>query len=264
MDYVKGNKAAWEEAFVRAKTFGDQDVARLEQETDPFLTPAFTAVIHAYDLKGKTIGQFCSNNGRELLSVVKNCQAKAGIGFDIAENMVAQANRHAAESVIPCKFVATDILALNHDYDNRFDAVLVTIGALCWFASLEEYFRVVRRCMKPGAVLLIQEIHPFANMLPEPGDACYDPDHPGLPGWSYFKKEPFVDHDGMTYMVGATYESKPFTSFVHPLSDLFMALIRNRMKIVYFQESDLDVTESLPELTGHGLPLSYILVAAAE
>ena len=57
--------------------------------------------IHRQSHDCKTIGQFCCNNGRELLSLVKCGRAKKGIGFDIAENQVAFANEKAKELNLP-------------------------------------------------------------------------------------------------------------------------------------------------------------------
>jgi outer membrane protein W len=47
-----------------------------------------------FDLKGKTIAQFCCNNERELLSLYK-MGAVYGVGFDIAENQISFANMTA-------------------------------------------------------------------------------------------------------------------------------------------------------------------------
>ncbi|MCB7062323.1 hypothetical protein [Enterocloster citroniae] len=40
----------------------------------------------AWEDKGKTISQFCCNNGRELFSLIQ-LGAKDGVDFDIAENL---------------------------------------------------------------------------------------------------------------------------------------------------------------------------------
>ena len=83
--YIEGNKAAWEEAFEnRAPSWGIDIADRIEKEEYPFFNEETKNVLKALDLEGTVIGQFCCNNGRELLSLVKNGRAKKGIGFDIA------------------------------------------------------------------------------------------------------------------------------------------------------------------------------------
>lgn len=94
--YILENKAAWEEDILQ----------RVTVETYAFFNPDMVTALKQYDLKHKTIGQFCCNNGRELLSLVKSANAGKGIGFDIATNQVQFANEKAAALNLPCEFVA--------------------------------------------------------------------------------------------------------------------------------------------------------------
>ena len=132
-------------------------------------------ILKKLEMDGKTIGQFCCNNGRELLSLVKCGNAAKGIGFDIAENQVAFANEKAKELNLPCIFEAVNIYDIDDRYKEQFDFVLITIGALCWFQDLNRFFAIVSKCMKPGAVILINEQHPLTNMLATEGEEPYDP-----------------------------------------------------------------------------------------
>ncbi|HAQ56021.1 MAG TPA: SAM-dependent methyltransferase [Acholeplasmatales bacterium] len=263
-NYIKSNKAAWEEAFEKAEGYGAENVAKLETEEFPFLLPEFISVIKAADMKGKKVAQFFCNNGRELLSIVKNTGAENGVGFDIAENLVLQANKHAAATGIPCTFVSADALKIGRAWANKFDFAVITVGALCWIEDLGALFRVIRRCLKPDGVLLIHEYHPFTNMLGIETEPEFDPDHPTARVWPYFRDVPFVDAMGMHYMVGEHYPSKTFTSFAHTLSELMNALIANRLKITMFQEFANDVSDNFGHLDGLGMPLSFILAAKAE
>ena len=94
--YIEGNKAAWEEAFdKRDASWGADITERIEKEDYPFFNEETKKVLKTLATEGTVIGQFCCNNGRELLSLVKCGKAKKGIGFDIAENQVAFANEKA-------------------------------------------------------------------------------------------------------------------------------------------------------------------------
>lgn len=91
MDYIKNNKGAWEEAFDhRRQNWGDDNYKSLIDVELPFLNADVVNELRKIDLKGKTIGQFCCNNGRELLSMMQ-LNPSSGVGFDIAENIVVTA-----------------------------------------------------------------------------------------------------------------------------------------------------------------------------
>mgnify|MGYP003430903093 FL=1 len=157
-NYIKGNKEAWEEAFdLRDASWGADIIERINTENYPFFNEDTKSILETTDTKGKVIGQFCCNNGRELMSLVKSGDAKKGIGFDIAENQVAFANEKAKELNLPCEFVAVNIYDIDDTYKNMFDVVIITIGALCWFDDLDRFFEIVSKCMKSGAEIIINE-----------------------------------------------------------------------------------------------------------
>ena len=128
-NYIEGNKAAWEEAFdKRDASWGADITERIQKEDYPFLEKEMVDVLRTVDTEEKVIGQFCCNNGRELLSLVKNGKASKGVGFDIAENQVAFANEKAKELNLPCKFEAVNIYDIDDRYKEQFDVVLFCLG----------------------------------------------------------------------------------------------------------------------------------------
>ena len=129
--YIEGNKAAWEEAFDnRDASWGADITERIRKEDYPFFEKEMVEVLRSIDTEGKTVGQFCCNNGRELLSLVKSGKAAQGIGFDIAENQVAFANEKAKELNLPCIFEAVNVYDIDERYEKKFDIVIITICAL--------------------------------------------------------------------------------------------------------------------------------------
>lgn len=71
MSYIEENKAAWEEAFEARKAgWGEENHIRLRDEELPFLHPDIVDAVKQIDFGGKTVAQFCCNNGRELLSLM--------------------------------------------------------------------------------------------------------------------------------------------------------------------------------------------------
>ncbi len=259
-DYIKSNKAAWEEAFEqRDASWGEDIVSRISGGEDyAFFDRDMADVLRRYDLRGKSIGQFCCNNGRELLSLVSSAKAAEGIGFDIAENQVAFANSKAGELGLPCEFVAVNILDIKDEYKERFDCVIITIGALCWFKDLKPFFEIVCRCMKSEAVLIIHEQHPASNMLATQGEEEYDKNHPFDARFSYFEHE-WVGNTGMYYLTGKNYVSKTFTDYTHPLSETISAICENGMVVCGLKEFEYDISGNFEALNFKGFPLSMIL-----
>ena len=257
--YIEGNKAAWEEAFENRDASWGADIAeRVRTEEYPFFNEETKRVLKALPTQGAVIGQFCCNNGRELLSLVKSGGARQGIGFDIAENQVAFANEKARELGLPCAFEAVNIYDIDDRYREQLDVALITIGALCWFDDLDRFFAVVARCMKPGAVIVINEQHPCTNMLATEGDEPFDPKHRTACHYSYFEHE-WTGNEGMYYMTQKTYRSKTFTDYTHPLSEIVSGMCNNGIVVTGLQEFDRDISGGFGALDHSGFPLSMIL-----
>lgn len=259
MDYFNGNKQAWEEAFEhRHAGWGDDMAQRLRSEELPYLLECFRQELRKLDLKGKAIAQFCCNNGREILSAMQLGAAK-GVGFDIAENMIAKACETAETAEIPCAFHACNILELGAEYGGAFDLVFFTVGAITWFRDLEALFAVAARCLKPGGALLIHDFHPFVNMLPLPGEEPFDPDSPDRVAYSYFRAEPWLEHNSGGYMT-AHENTHTFTSFSHTMGSIINAIIAAGLRIDSVREFDFDIGIT-DAYDGKGWPLSFILRA---
>ena len=257
--YIEGNKAAWEEAFEnRTASWGADITERVRKEDYPFFYEETKNVLKQIPTEGKVIGQFCCNNGRELLSLVKSGKAEKGIGFDIAENQVAFANEKAKELELPCEFVAVNVYDIDDRYREQFDVVIITIGALCWFDDLKRFFAVVSKCMKKGAYIVINEQHPFTNMLATEGEELYDPEHRTEARYSYFEHE-WTGNDGMYYMTQKQYKSKTFTDFTHPLSEIITGMCENGIVVTGLQEMDYDISSAFAALDHSGCPLSMVI-----
>lgn len=261
----ESNKKAWEEAFNnRQENWGKDIIVRCQSEQFPFIESVLVESLKNYDLEGKKIAQFCCNNGRELLGLM-HTNAKLGVGFDIAENMVAFANETAKMLDYNCEFIATDILAIDSSHHQAYDAIFITIGALTWFEDLEQFFEVVSRCLKPNGHVFINEAHPLTNMLAMYGEDEYDPNHLNQVVHSYFKNEPWVESGGIDYMSNRDKSSQEvFYSYSHTMSSIIRALVNNRLMIKEFIEVDEDLSGSFTDLNHKGFPLSYLMVARKD
>ena len=257
--YIEGNKAAWEEAFEnRAASWGADITERVKNEDYPFFYDEMKDALKRLNTKDAVIGQFCCNNGRELLSLVHSGKAGKGVGFDIAENQVAFANDKTKELNLPCEFEAVNIYDIDDSYKEQFDIVIITIGALCWFDDLDRFFAIVSKCMKPGAVIVINEQHPCTNMLASEGDDLFDPEHRKECGYSYFEHE-WTGNGGMYYITQKSYHSKTFTDYTHSMSEIISGMCGNGIVITDLQEFDYDICGGFGDIDHSGFPLSMII-----
>ena len=264
MDYTKANKAAWEQAFAPHQR------ARKTDAADQLLEPGFSFLdqyvldeLEQIQIRGKTVGQFCCNDGRELLSLVKLGAASA-VGFDIAENFVDEARRLADKSGLAAQFVATDILDIPDTYADAFDLLFVSIGALCWFPDLSTFFAQATRVLRPAGTLLVHEQHPFTDMLATEDEPEFDPANPEKIAHSYFKNDPWVETQGIDYLGKTQYESSPSYSFAHTLSEILNALAGHGFRLDKFEEFNVDISMMFEPLSGKRLPLSYLLRAMRQ
>ncbi len=254
MGYIAGNKAAWEEAFRnRHPNWGDDNHLRL-RESLAFFNDDMKRTLREIDFNGKKVAQFCCNNGRELLSLM-SLGASCGVGFDIAENIIAQARDTAIKAGIEnCEFFANNILEIPANYHDEFDVILFTIGAITWFEDLNLLFEKAAKCLKRNGLLLINDFHPVLNMLPLPGEDGYSPGNRLC--YSYFRTEPWIENGGQGYM-SVAYVSKTFTSYSHTMSNIINALSNNGIKTIRLDEYDYDI--GMTDVYNHkGIPLSYI------
>lgn len=263
MNYIQNNKAAWEDAFDhRHPNWGDANADVLLTQTLPFFSNDMILELQKVDFSGKSVAQFCCNNGRELLSLMQ-LGAQHGVGFDIAENIIGQAKETAKKiGRTDCDFVACNILDITDDYRSRFDFILFTIGAITWFEDLKLLFCKAADCLKPKGIMFIHDFHPFVNMLPMPGEDAFDENRLDKIAYSYFKAEPWIENSGMGYMT-PSYESKTFTSYTHTLSDIINSASYAGLTIATFNEYSYDI--GMTEVYDHrGYPLSFILTAQKQ
>jgi len=260
MSYINENKAAWEEAFDnRRPNWGNDNHLRLKSEKFAFFNADMKHELENIDFDGKAIAQFCCNNGRELLSLMDS-GASTGVGFDLAENIIKQARETAKKAGIDnCNFVSCNILDIPESYHNQFDFIFFTIGAITWFEDLSLLFDKVSKCLKADGLLLINDFHPIVNMLPLPDDDAYNPDDLNRVVHSYFRKEPWIENNGMSYM-STEYDSKTFISFSHTMSAIINGLSANGLKTIRLNEYDYDIGMT-DVYNDKGFPLSYILIA---
>lgn len=262
--FTEANRAAWNEVTPKHQK------AAKEKWDDAFLQPGFVCLdaieidlVKRIGIKGKAVAHLGCNNGVELLSL-KNLGAGECVGFDISDAVIQEARERAELSQIDCQFIRSDVYDIGSEYEDRFDIVYISSGALGWMPDLKLFFAKVATLLRENGQIFIHEIHPFSEMLPFDdfeGDDILRIVEP------YFKSEPYVEYGGLDYVGGSQYTStKPQYWFVHKLSDILMALIENQIALAHFSEYETDISagHKRVEQAQAGIPLSAILIGRKQ
>jgi len=262
--YTQSNRAAWNEVMPL-----HQKAAKQKWDT-AFMEPGFICLseneitlLDQIGIKDKSIAHLCCNNGVELLSI-KNLGAKVCLGFDISDHAVREAGERANRSGIKCEFVQSDVYEIGPEYESMFDIVYISAGGLGWLPDLKLLFNKAAEMLCENGVVFIHEIHPFSEMLPF--DNPEDDDFLKIIE-PYFKTEPYIDYGGLDYVGGIEYDSNiPQYWFVHKLSDIVMALIKNQISIERFEEYEDDISAGHKRIeeARAGVPLSYTLIGRKQ
>lgn len=258
---IEANREAWNEAIQKhQQARGDELRDGFARKGFSILDETITEKMKQLRIKGMDAAQLCCNNGRELLSMI-NLGAKSGVGFDLSDGAIKEADELAAIAGANCKFVRTDVLEIGPEYNDSFDFIYISIGALTWLPDLGGFFKIVSRIMRKNGTLLIYEQHPFTSMLAAPDEKEYDEKHPMQVAFSYYRTEPWSNDTGIDYVGKTTYKGKEAFSFTQKLSDIFNAIIESGISIMEFLENDHDITGGWGHIEKEKkIPLCYILV----
>jgi ubiquinone/menaquinone biosynthesis C-methylase UbiE len=254
-DYAQANREMWNQtADVHAK-------AKLEGLLESVKSSDFTtfdevekSIFEKIGLKDKAVIQLSCNNARELISC-KKAGAGRCVGVDISDKFIEQGKRLAQAGNVQIELVCSSIYDLPHDYDNSFDIVYVTIGALGWLQDMDAYFELVARLLKVGGQIFIYEMHPVLDMFD--AETGLEIKH------SYFKTDPYVTEEAPDYFDPSTIVAAPSYWFHHKLSDIIGGCLNNGLNLTHFAEYGHDIGmvfkdfESLEKKPA----LSYSLVA---
>lgn len=257
------NKEAWDE--VHAYHQKGRKIDLEEAVKDPLfnlLTKVDMEGFSSIGFKGKEIVHVCCNNGVELISLVK-LGAKKGIGYDISEKFITEANHYAEIAQVNCQFFQADAYDLDPQKHGVFDILYLSVGALCWMPDLKIFFHKCSSLIKPNGHIFIFDSHPYTNMIGFEGEeeAGYNAEFPMNPVHSYFKDDPWIETDGIDYVGGTSYESKPMANFAYKMSDIINHLVTAGIEIVELKEYSDDIATVYSHIEKYKkLPLCFSLI----
>ena len=160
-DVFESNRAAWnqaaayhQKAFDHALHVGFQDpeFSVFRRKRDYIVNEKLSQI----DFSGKTIAHIPCNNGRELLSLMR-LGAAEGVGFDISDAAILEAQELAVIAKANARFVRANALEIDATYNGYFDFIYISQGSLQWFPDLNDYFHVISRLLKQNGQVIIFE-----------------------------------------------------------------------------------------------------------
>jgi len=256
---IEANRKAWNEALPYHRRGRRIDLHKeFARSGFSVLDDIITAKLKEIGLDGKAVVQLCCNNGRELLSLV-NLGAKSGVGFDLSEAFIAEANELKRIAGLDCTFVETNVLDIGREYHGKFDLAFITIGALCWIPDLSRFFEIVHDILKDKGDLVIYESHPFIYTLAMEDEEGFEPERPVNPVYSYFKSDPWTEA-GLDYYGNEKYDATVHYSFTQKFSDIVNPIAQNGLIVRELQEYPHDISNGFAHIENKKiLPLSYML-----
>jgi len=163
-EIAEANRLAWNEVTPIHQKARELDLKDAFSKSGySCLDEVITKLLLSMPLAGKNIAQLNCNNGRELLSII-NLGASSGVGFDISDEAIKEANELREIADLNAKFVRTIVYDITEKYFGRFDCVFISIGSLYWMPDLDACFKVITNILKPNGKLLIYESHPITDI----------------------------------------------------------------------------------------------------
>ena len=259
--YTNMNREAWNEAMPYHKR--GREVSLEEAFKDPnynVLDPIEKEILLRIGLEGKDVVHLCCNNGIELISIIR-LGANLGVGYDISDEAIKEAKVLSKVAGVNCKFIQSDVYDLDPKNTGTFDLLYISVGALSWLPDIPRFFEIAASMLKPNGLIFIYEMHPFTDILGCEGEDGYQKEYPLNPLYSYFKEDPWIDTDGIDYIGGTVYKSKPIAEFSHTISSILNSLIKAGIEICEFNEYSHDISTGFKDIEKDKIvPLSYILI----
>lgn len=221
------------------------------------------------EVAGKSLIHLQCHMGMETLSWAR-LGAVDVTGLDFSRTALDKADLLRDELGLSATFIHGNVYDAPRLVGRTFDLVFQSIGSLCWLPDLAGWSRVVAGLLREGGRYVLNECHPFSEVLEQPpGQSHLQPVQPYLGG------RPIEFNEGGDYaQPGATFTHNRCIEHIHPLGDVVTRLIEAGLTIDRLVESPECVFCRYPmmeqtapdrwELPGAlrgRLPMSYLLVA---
>lgn len=232
-DFIAANLANWQERALLHST-DTTGTYRIEEVLAG--APALHSIEAGEigDVRGLRVAHLQCHIGLDTISLA-HLGAADLVGLDFSGNAIAAARAFAERAGYDnVRFVQADVYQAREVIEGDFDLVYVTWGAINWLPDIARWATVVASLLKPGGRLYLAEAHPVTLCLEE-RDGRILPTY----GWRTPVERPLAFDEATTY----TGDERPLASnrnyeWIHPLSDIFGALIGAGLAITRFSEHE--------------------------
>jgi SAM-dependent methyltransferase len=272
-EYVKVNRAFWDERVAAHAASPDYAVARFAED------PEFLSEVVRFDLprlgdiSGLTGVHLQCHIGTDTVSLERLGAHMTGL--DMSAPALRVGRTLAAAAGAETRFVEAEVYdALGVLEPASFDLVYTGVGALNWLPDIAGWARVVAGLLRPGGRLHLREGHPVLWAIdPLRSDGLVAIEYP------YFETAEAVilddgEEHGTTYVeTDQVFVSKETHEWNHGLSEIVTALLESGMELTLLEEHLSVPWEGLPGMADRGdgewqlvdrperLPHSYTLQA---
>ena len=230
-DYFAANRRNWDErAHIHWRdSTGFYDIDALRRG-DTRLLPIEDGELG--EVAGRRLVHLQCHFGLDTLALARRGATVTGLDFSPAA--IEYARSFARELGIEASFVEGNVYDARTLVTGDFDIVFSSWGAIPWLPDIRRWAKVVASLLRHGGFVYLAEGHPSLSML--------DERDPGLrPGYDFRTPTdaPIATDDETTY----TGDTTPLIhrrnyNWIHPLSDVIMALMEAELKLVFVHEHE--------------------------
>ena len=224
------------------------------------------------DVSGLDLVHLQCHFGKDTLAWARAGARVSGLDFSQAAIDAARELARRAGLTDRADFVCAPVAEAGTALGGRtYDIVYVSLGALCWLPSIDEWAAQVAGLLRPGGRLYLHEVHPVSMALADDDLTLV---------YSYFEEtSPYRDAEAGSYADPTATEAMPGDEtfgWNHGMGEIIGALVARGLRIDRLDEHDwtsfprypwlIEVAEEefvIPE--GHlRVPLSFTLVASRD
>lgn len=166
--------------------------------------------------------------GTDTLSFARRGARVTGVDFSPAA--LRSAERLAVQLGLAATWVETDVQEARAAVDGEFDVVYTSIGTITWFPDLDRWARQIYGLLRTGGIFYIRDGHPVLYSVDENVDNL-------VISYPYFGAHtPQQWEDETTYAGEDTIASSRTYAWIHPLSQVFTALLQAGLRIAHVDE----------------------------
>ena len=174
------------------------------------------------EVKNKKILHLQCHFGQDSISLARMGAIVTAVDF--SNIAIDTAKKIALEDEQVVEFIESDVLNLN--LNKEYDLVFSSYGAIGWLPDLNKWGATISKHLKKGGEFLLTEFHPFLNLITDPRQNYF------------FDINPQIEINNKSYTDGKIAEKVKTCWWNHSLTEIFIALESNGLKLLHFEEFD--------------------------